>query len=501
MRKNYMAKASSLYGILVAVLCSVFVACSEKGDHNGNSIYNPELPVSVTRFAPLEGTYGQEMVIYGSNFGTDTTKISVTIGGRKARLIYAKGDSIRCTVPYKAESGHYGVQVIMGDKATGTQSAAANARFTYVSSLVVRTLIGYRISDNNPGWKDGTFGTGKDDGSATFGLQAAFMKFDPKYPDHLYVAYEDFDNSGYGIQLINLKEKTVKTVLPGSCFESRRLRGIDFTLKGDMLVATDRDDKQLKTPSVWIVKRNADGSFTTGSVREVLAAYKQCNTVAVHPVNGEMYFNSYYRSNMFRMEINKYYQAAATGETWKPNWADKNYEKLFTLPEDRLNFNITIHPSGKYAYVILLNKNCIYRMDYDQENKTFKKPYLFAGQQGIKGWADGKGDGVQMNYPYQGVFVKNKEYAEQGKEDVYDFYFCDYDNYCVRYLTPEGHVKTYAGRGAMSAMKDNNTWGPEDGDLKETARFGSPTGIAYDEKTATFYVFDRWYHSIRTIGK
>ena len=50
-------------------------------------------------------------------------------------------------------------------------------------------------------------------------------------------------------------------------------------------------------------------------------------------------------------------------------------------------------------------------------------------------------------------------------------------------------------------MKDNKAWGPEDGDLKETARFGSPTGIAYDERTGTFYVLDMWYRSIRTIGK
>ena len=58
-----------------------------------------------------------------------------------------------------------------------------------------------------------------------------------------------------------------------------------------MVVATDRDDSGDRSTSVWIVKRNADGSFTDDSKREVLAAYKQCNTVAVHPVNGELYFN------------------------------------------------------------------------------------------------------------------------------------------------------------------------------------------------------------------
>jgi len=501
MKKNYIAKTSSLYSIFMAVLCCFFVACSDNANEETNTNYNPELPVSVTRFAPIEGTYAQEMVIYGNNFGIDTTKISVTIGGRKAKLVYAKSDSICCLVPYKAESGHYNVQVTMGDKDLGTKSVVANARFTYISSLVVRTLVGHRNSNDSQGWKDGTFGTGDADGSATGFRQAGYLKFDPQNPDHLYVAYEDFDNNGYGIQLIDLKEKTVKTVMHGSCFDGKRLRSIDFTLKGDMVVATDRDDKQLKSPSVWIVKRDADGSFTDSSAREILAAYKQCNTAVIHPIGGELYFNSYNRSAMFRMDMNKYYDTVAAGGTWKPNWADKNYERWFMFPETGWNFNITIHPSGKYAYVIVLNQHCIYRMDYDTDKKQFSEPYLVAGQRGIKAWADGKGDGTQMNYPYQGVFVKNKEYVEQGREDVYDFYFCDYDNYCIRYLTPDGYVKTYAGRGATSSMKDNKAWGPEDGDLKETARFGSPTGIAYDERTGTFYVLDMWYRSIRTIGK
>lgn len=174
---------------------------------------------------------------------------------------------------------------------------------------------------------------------------------------------------------------------------------------------------------------------------------------------------------------------------------------MLTLGASRWNFNITIHPTGKYAYVIALNQNCIYRMDYDEATKRFKQPYLVSGQQGVKGWADGKGDGTLMNFPYQGIFVKNPDYVAQGKEDVYDFYFCDYDNYCVRYLTPEGRVRTFAGRGATSAMGDNNTWGPEDGDLRETARFGSPTGIAYDERTETFYIFDTYYKTVRTISR
>ena len=98
--------------------------------------------------------------------------------------------------------------------------------------------------------------------------------------------------------------------------------------------------------------------------------------------------------------------------------------------------------------------------------------------------------------PQQGVFVKNKEYAE--KEDEYDYYFCDKHNHAVRILAPSGKVSTYAGRG--SASLNSNPWGNVDGDLREEARFERPKGLAYDSKNDVFYVGDSMNRSIRRIG-
>lgn len=77
-------------------------------------------------------------------------------------------------------------------------------------------------------------------------------------------------------------------------FQNQRLRNIAFSNDGKyMLVSTDRADNGNKSTSVWIVTRNADGTFSDKSSCQSLVAYKQCNGVAVHPVNGEVYFNSY----------------------------------------------------------------------------------------------------------------------------------------------------------------------------------------------------------------
>ena len=67
-------------------------------------------------------------------------------------------------------------------------------------------------------------------------------------------------------------------------------------------------------------------------------------------------------------------------------------------------------------------------------------------------------------------------------------------------MTPEGIVKTYAGRGNSTSVTDNNFWGTEDGDLREVARFRDVTGLAYDKDKNIFYIQDFVGRTIRTIS-
>ena len=84
-----------------------------------------------------------------------------------------------------------------------------------------------------------------------------------------------------------------------------------------------------------------------------------------------------------------------------------------------------------------------------------------------------------------------------GKNDVYDFYFTDCDNHCIRKMTPEAAVTTFAGRGSWST--DERVDGYIDGDLRQMARFKNPLGIAYEESTSTFYIADKNNYRIRMI--
>lgn len=491
MRNNWLGchRPVSLWGMLLAFLVCCVTACSSD-DEKAAEGYDPSRQVSVTDFVPKEGGVGQKLVVYGDNFGNDTTAVRVTIGGVSAKVISVKNDALYCFVPQGAYSGE--ISVTVGGEGQTRQTATAADKFNYERKMVVGTLCGYRNEFDDQGWHTGSFETCS--GFAGDGC----LQFDPLDHNLLYAVY---DNNAHGIQVIDLKKREVRDVMSMSKFDNQRLRSIDFSLDGQvMFVATDRDDRQLQSPSVWAVKRNDDGTFSDASLSTVCAAYKQCNGAAVHPVNGELYFNSYERGQVFRLDLNRFYNTILSGNTWKPNWADGNFEELFTIQDTGWEFKIFIHPTGKYCYIMVINQNYILRSDYNETTKRFAPPYVIAGQDRVAGYKDAVGTSALMNRPYQGVFVKNKDYVAKGRDDVYDFYFTDNQNHCIRCLTPDGIVSTYAGRGTSSQNSDTNFWGTEDGDLREVARFRDPTGLAYDETTNTFYILDTVGRKIRTIS-
>lgn len=480
---------------IISMLLLLLVLCMSCKDDNSESnsdsqAFDPAKSVVVSDFIPKSGGAYQKIVIYGENFGNDPSIVKVTIGGKNAVVINVKSNSIYCFVPTGAFSGEVVVSVGTGST---VKTSAAQAVFDYERKMVVGTLVGYRNEYDNQGWIDGSF-----DIAAGFARDGC-LAFDPRYPDHLYVVYDGAD-----IQLLDLKNRMLSTpVHSGNSFSSRRLRSIDFTADGEyMVVSTDFDGSGVGlSPSVYLLKRNADGSFTDAGSPQVVASYQQCNGAAIHPVNGnELYFNSYQRGQVFRMDISKYFETINSGGTWNPNLAGGNYTELFTIQDTSWEFKIIIHPTGNYAYVIVINRHYILRTDYNWAEKRFAPTYVVAGMVRTADWADGAGTSARFSTPYQGVFVKNPEYVAEGRADEYDFYIADKYNHAIRKLTPEGIVSTFAGRGRSGQAADNNYWGTEDGDLREVARFRDPTGIAYDEKNNTFYILDTVGRKIRIIS-
>ena len=551
MRKNMNNKHHLLLILAGALGLATFTGCDSSTtaeDYVGVQVtdpYDPAQPVTITSFVPTSGGVGQQLVLHGSNFGNDVSQLHLTIGGKDAVIASVKSEALYCFVPSGAFTGEI---VLTVGEGTNAKTVQAPGKFDYQRKMVVGNLCGYINERGEAPWIDGPFETTtgfKNDG---------VMQFSPYNHDQLFVLYDKEPRLGenqHGIQLVDLKERTVTTIINISMFNNERMRTIDFAVdpfayeehgllyqtgedelgnptyyatpeweakaspkqmsyREHLIVSVDQYDANFRAPAVWIVDRNvATGEFDNSSPHRLIACYNQCNGASLHP-NGELYFSSYTQGEILRLDMDQYWATLPLdgGASWDPYAIDNTaaFERLIKVQDNSYECQIDIHPTGQYAYIVVINRNYILRTDYNEKTKRFSTPYVIAGQLGVEGFDDGVGQSATMRRPYQGTFVKNDQYEAANYGDIYDFYFCDSRNDAIRYLTPDGIVTTYAG-GSANTHADGLTNGSENGELRDVARFSRPTGLVNDvhkdkitrENTLIFYILDTNNAKLRTI--
>ena len=454
--------------MLVALLCCCFTGCSDDDDDGRTAAaYDPNQPVTVTSFSPDSVAYGEDIVIYGSNFGNEVSKVKVTIGGKNAKVIGVKGTAIYCVVPQSAYGKEVQVDITDGGENV-VASAVCEQEFKYARSWLVSTEIGTHYETaNDEEEKDGPF---HDCGIISEGwwftwdplsnFDVLYMTTDKQFYRKLDFAHDNGDGTfGYC-----------------STHSTRfsRVLAMDWTTTtkggyavGEMIYSENHSSDSKVANYLYTRASGFTEEHLLGGVA------RGVNCVMVHP-NGEMYFTRF-----------------RAGDVWRYDFETNEQHQIFVLPYSGLPAYMMLHPTGNYAYIMMRDKHYIMRMDYDWDNETFTTAYTIAGTPNSAGYTDGVGTRCKMNQPVQGVFVKNPAYA--GNADEYDFYFTDKENHCVRILTPTGRVSTFAGRG------NNTAKGYNDGALRTQAQFNGPSAIVYDEKRQCFYVSDRSNKVIRTI--
>ena len=464
--------------LLLFTIC--FSSCKDDKDASAEP-YDPSQPVTVTDFAPKAGGANTRMIIYGSNFGTDSSIVFVKIGGKEAKVINAKGNSLYCITPQQCYEGTIEVKV-------GEQDVIVSSKYKYVPQKVVSTLCGY-VDEKGNGEiiKEGPF---SDCGKIDF---PAWFEFDPKNHDILYLT-QDAENNGNGkpMRILDLKNERIYTGITGSSEGADRLRSMSWTLSKDTMIIACSKGADNAASNIMLI-RNQDNDMVDvtdfqNPVVKRLTTSRGCQNSMIHPENGELYYNFFGSGAVLRYD---FYQ-------WGANDNKAHAEELFTIQDANWEFNFIVHPSGDYVYMMVQNQHYILRSNYDRVNKRLTTPYIVCGQPGQADYKDLAGTKARLNKPGQGVFVFNKEYEDANKEDCYDFYFTDRNNHCIRKLTPDGVVSTFAGRGSTGMNVHAN--GYVDGHLRDEARFNYPYALAYDEDTETFYVGDVNTHRIRKIA-
>lgn len=466
---NAMRQLMKIWQSISFCLLMICVSGCQDEENNSPLPYDPNLPVTISDFSPHQGGAKTRMIIYGNNFGTDPSIISLKIGGKETKVINVKGDCLYCITPPMCYEGT--IELKVGD----SEPVIAPAKFEYEKKRTVSTLCGY-VDELGKG--DNT-----DEGSFDELEKIRFLawlSFDPKNPDILYCTQEnDGDNDARKLLKFDLKNEYLSPCFSTPQFGVHRLKSISWSVTADTMVIATTKGGGVHTSNLLL--KRSDG-FTNP---QVLTSSESCPSSVIHPQTGDLYYGRFSDGSVYRYDI----------ETNGLNNMDLT-EYLFKLQDTGYSFNMVIHPSGDYMYIIVVNKHYIMRSNFDRTTNKFTVPYIVAGKVGAAGYEDKVGTSARFNNPYQGVFVKNPAYA--GKADEYDFYFTDRLNHCIRILTPQGVVSTFAGRGSTGL--NNQAKGYVDGDLRQEARFNGPRGIAYDEVNDIFYISDSDNFRMRKIS-
>lgn len=431
------------FKFLVALLVLVFSIVSCERDITGDDVtvgvpFDPNAPVVIRDFTPDSGGVSTQMIIYGNNFGTDPKMIKVYVNEKEAPVVGTNGSAIYALVPSRAGTGK--VRVVLSNGTT-SKEIISDTDFKYFFRPSVSTVAGFTDKDGRTAIVDGPIEKAQFE-------EPYWLEFDEHKNIYLLEEYR-------GLRMIDSALTTVTTKFrTGNGWD--RPRTATFNPTFDTLYLTN--DQGNWDGLATVVATKADNFSRWSS----LIFSKQCNGGDAQPQTGDFFFNSY-----------------ANGQVFKWNRSVRTSTELYRVGDNNWEFNIQFAPSGDFAYMVSKNKHYLLKARYNRETQKLDAPVFFAGQINSAGHQDGVGAGAKFDQPHQGAF-----------DEFDNFYLCDVFNQCIRKITPEGIVTTFAGRP--------RNWGYTDGLLRD-AQFDQPHGIVYDKQTGTFYIADMKNRRIRKI--
>lgn len=405
--------------------------------------YNPSAPVVIDSFSPESGKVATQMIIHGSNFGTDTAIIKVAIDTVPLHLISSSGNQIYAMVPLNLPSGK--VKVEVGKNETLQSATSANA-FKYQAEPFVSTLAGFTDKDGKTAIVDGPIDKAQFE-------EPYWLCFDQDKNIYMLEEYRGMRYIDKDLTHVSTKWRTGRGL--------DRPRTITFTPDWKTMYVTNDAGNWT---DICTAKFTYNDQFKQW---ETVINSKQCNGGVVHPQDDAYFYNSYEQGQVF-----KWSGIRETGDR-------ENTKELFKIQDIMWEFNIQFSPTGDFAYIVVRNQHYILKSYYNRETQELEQPILFAGAPKQKGYKDGVGTSARFNEPHQGTF------DEKG-----NFYLCDVHNHVIRKITPDGIVSTFAGRAER--------WGYTDGALRD-AQFDQPHGIIYDTEDKVFYIADQKNRRIRKI--
>ena len=452
MKKLLRKKHFKWQWLTCCALACCFSSCSDDDETNSNT-YDPNQPVVLTDFYPKEGKLSTQVILQGTNFGTDAKNVKVFFNDKSAAVISAKSDKILVLAPRRASTVEDPMCTITVQ--VGEQSEQYVEQFDYEIQTNVTTIVGGRpVSDANP--------------SGTVDLAEAQFKDDLERTMYVDASKNIFFVAGNSIYMANEEAGQLRCIVDNE----------SLFLTNHVLAYDPNDDRVYH--------------FSANSGYHEIKYFDQLNDYEYMSQGNIKWNNSNFNSagewgdwglkqNFTMGPDGWFYCRAAAGNLLRVNPRTNEGDNmtaggLEVGTRDGSTKGLVFDPQNPNVFYFSNDsKHCIYRYDL-----TTGEYSVWAGQEGQAGYLDGPISEARMNQPQQ-MCVDSEG----------NIIFCDRYNQCIRKITMStGYVSTIAGIPQESGYVNGTS---------EEAKFYEPVGICIDSEDV-MYIGDTKNRAIRRLA-
>ncbi|MDO5570490.1 MAG: IPT/TIG domain-containing protein [Bacteroidales bacterium] len=414
------------------------VSCDDSDKKGGTNIpYDPSKPVELGTFYPDSGKYLEKVILTGSNFGTDASKIKVYFNSKEAAVIGSTGEHLYVLAP-RLPGDLCNVSVVVGK-----DSLTYPDIFKYTTSITVTTIAG------NGNGSDMVVGS-----LSESIVQPWYVCVDND--DNVFVVNRVDPN--YALLRIDEENDEISTIVNSTVVN---VPCVDPET-GIVSMPTETTIGSFITcdPLEYWAPRIREMRWPEGSV---LPQYGWKHSMVVNPSDGCIYTRYYF------------------GDIVKINPKSYDVEVIYKTDQGD-SFGLTFNPlKPNILYMSFWSNagnmaNSICSIDVTDPERTYKRETssITAG-----GHRDGKFEVAQFRQPGQ-IYCDSEG----------NMYVADSGNHCIRRISPEGTVETVLGMPGTAGWKDGT---------KEEALFNTPRGLGIS-KDGTVYVADTGNNRVRKLS-
>lgn len=417
-----------------------FLSCKDDGEQKTPQVHDPNRPIELTSFYPMQGGAKEKILLNGENFGSDPSKIEVHFNNKKAAVISSSGNRIYAIVP-RLPGDDPVIKITIGD-----QTATFEDTFTYTAQAQVTTVTG----NGETKFQEGTLNTAQ--------VYGKYLELDAE--GNLFMTWRD--GGSFGIARINERENIVTSLyehVGASSGAYPYSNGVTVD-RGTGIVTVSHEAVpevffSFDPREAWMM-RQRNAQFSVSDYNSIVWADRYANFVTFSPYDGYLY-TRFRDGRVAKIHPDTYEATIVHAGPYGSQYGQG------------------INPAKPWELYITLHSNAspiefrqgIMVLDLRDPNGTggFKR----INAPGGSGFRDGPVEEAIFNLP------KDIKFDNDG-----NLFIADYGNHCIRMLSADGIVTTVAGQPGTSGYKDG---GPIE------SLFKNPWGVAVNEQ-GEIYIAD-----------